>query len=367
LLPPTSFRSRDLRGLADEFTDEDVELLGRALGAYIGRARSRRRLTVARDCRHSSERLRNALVTGLVAAGCEVTDLGAVPAPLLYFSAFHLDSDGGAMITGGGRPPEYNGFRFLCGLSSLQGEELEKLRDVLAAREFEVPEGGSVQDYEIVNPYVLEVSDQFRLRKWVRVVVDTGNGTAGPALHSLLEHVRCDKVELFFTPHPGFPNHLPDPDDPANLQSLRTWVKDSRADLGVALDGGGDRLAVLDENGNPVGPAELLALCAREILRRKPQAAFLVDVDVPAVLADFIAQLGGRLLPAEKNQPLPAQLQQNQAELAVSGGGRLFFADRYYGYADALYATLRLIELCDKADAPLSRLLADLPQASHAT
>jgi phosphomannomutase/phosphoglucomutase len=365
VLKPTIFREYDIRGLADqELTDEGIELLGRAIGTYVGRARGRRRMNVARDCRLSSERLRNAIVTGLVAAGCEVTDLGMAPTPLLYYSAFHRDSDGGVMITGSHNPPEYNGFKVMCGLSTLHGEEIQKLRGMIEARDFDAPEGGGVENYDIATPYVLELTDQFNLKNWVRVVVDCGNGAAGPAMHRLLEHVRCDKVELFFTPDGRFPNHHPDPTVPANLKSLISWVRESRAHLGIALDGDGDRIGAVDENGNIVWGDQLLAIFAREILTRKPGATFISEVKASQVMFDYVTKLGGRAIMWKTGHSLiKAKMQEEKAELAGEMSGHMFFADRYYGYDDALYAALRLIELVDKANAPLSKLLAELPQA----
>jgi phosphomannomutase/phosphoglucomutase len=365
VLKPTIFREYDIRGVADqELTDDGIELLGRAIGTYIGRLRQRRRVNVGRDCRLSSERLRDAIVAGLVATGCEVTDLGMVPTPLLYYSAFHLDCDGGVMITGSHNPAEYNGFKIMCGLSTLHGEEIQKLRALIEASDFDAAESGSVKDYDIIAPYVAEISEQFKLRNWVRVVIDCGNGVAGPTLHRLLDHVRCDKVELFFTPDGRFPNHHPDPTVPKNLESLITWVKDSRASLGIALDGDGDRIGAVDEKGNVVFGDQLLAVYAREILGRKPGATFISEVKASQVMYDYITKLGGRAIMWKTGHSLiKAKMQEEKAELAGEMSGHMFFGDRYYGYDDALYAALRLIELLDKADAPLSKLLADLPLA----
>ena len=365
MLKRTIFREYDIRGVADqELTDDGIELLGRAIGTYIGRLRHRRRINVGRDCRLSSRRLRDALVAGLIAAGCEVTDLGMVPTPLLYYSAFHLDCDGGVMITGSHNPAEYNGFKIMCGLGTLHGEEIQKLRAMIETADFDAAEGGAVKDYDIITPYVAEISEQFKLRNWVRVVIDCGNGVAGPTLHRLLEHIRCDKVELFFTPDGRFPNHHPDPTVLKNLESLITWVKDSRASLGIALDGDGDRIGAVDEQGNVVFGDQLLALYAREILSRKPGATFISEVKASQVMYDYITKLGGRAIMWKTGHSLiKAKMQEEKAELAGEMSGHMFFGDRFYGFDDALYAALRLIELLDKADAPLSKLLADLPKA----
>ncbi|SRR5579884_148290 len=361
MLKPTIFREYDIRGIADQELDsEGVEQLGRAIGTYIRRERGNR-LNVARDCRLSSPRLHEAIVAGLVSSGCDVTDLGMVPTPLLYYASFKLEADGGVMITGSHNPPEYNGFKVMCGKSTLYGEEIQKLRQIIASGQFETG-AGSVQQEDIVAPYVQEVTDQFYLKNWVRFVIDCGNGTAGPVMHQLLEHLRCDKLELFFTPDGRFPYHHPDPTVPKNLESLIDWVKEREAFLGIALDGDGDRIGAVDEKGNIVWGDQLLAIFAREILSRKPGATFISEVKASQVLYDYIGKLGGRAIMWKTGHSLiKAKMQEEKAELAGEMSGHMFFADRYYGFDDALYAALRLLELVDRANAPLSTLLADLP------
>ena len=361
MLKPTIFREYDIRGIADQELDsEGVEQLGRAIGAYIRRERGNR-LNVARDCRLSSPRLHEAIVAGLVSSGCEVTDLGMAPTPLLYYASFKLEADGGVMITGSHNPPEYNGFKVMCGKSTLYGEEIQKLREIIASGQFETG-SGSVQQEDIVTPYVQEITDQFCFKNWVRFVIDCGNGTAGPVMHQLLEHLRCDKLELFFTPDGRFPYHHPDPTVPKNLESLIDWVKEREAFLGIALDGDGDRIGAVDEKGNIVWGDQLLAIFAREILSRKPGATFISEVKASQVLYDYIRKLGGRAIMWKTGHSLiKAKMQEEKAELAGEMSGHMFFADRYYGFDDALYAALRLLELVDRANAPLSTLLADLP------
>lgn len=362
MLKPAIFREYDIRGIADqELTSEGIEGLGRAIGTLIAREKGRQ-VNVARDCRLSSERLRNAIVAGLVAAGCEVTDLGVVPTPLLYYASFHLHADGGVMITGSHNPPEYNGFKVMCGTSTIHGEEIQHVRAMLEAGDL-ASGSGSVKPYDIATPYVDEITRQFDLKRRVKVVVDTGNGTAGPALHRLLERVNCEPIELFFEMDGRFPNHHPDPTVPKNLESLVRAVSETGAELGIAIDGDGDRIGAVDEKGNVVWGDQLLAIYGREILTRKPGATFISEVKASQVMYDYLNARGGRALMWKTGHSLiKAKMQEEKAELAGEMSGHMFFADRYYGFDDALYSALRLIELVDRAGGPLSTLLADLPR-----
>ncbi|MBI3666075.1 MAG: phosphomannomutase/phosphoglucomutase [Acidobacteria bacterium] len=366
MLKPTIFREYDIRGIAEqELLSLDVEQLGRAIGTYLRRAHQppgSRLVNVARDCRLSSERLRDALVAGLVTSGCEVTDLGVVPTPLLYYASFHLQADGGVMITGSHNPPEYNGFKVMCGRSTIHGEEIQNLEKMIRVRDF-ITGVGDVHGHDMAAPYVEEITGQFSLSRRVRVVFDTGNGTAGPVMHRLLERVNCEPIELFFEMDGRFPNHHPDPTVPANLAALVAKVKETGAELGIALDGDGDRIGAVDEKGSVIWGDQLLAVYAREILTRKPGATFISEVKASQVMYDDIRRHGGRAVMWKTGHSLiKAKMQEEKAELAGEMSGHMFFADRYYGYDDALYAALRLIELVDRVGGPLSQLLADLPR-----
>ncbi|MBI3694277.1 MAG: phosphomannomutase/phosphoglucomutase [Acidobacteria bacterium] len=361
-MKPTIFREYDIRGIADyELLSDGIEQLGRAVGTYVRRERGAR-LNVARDCRLSSSRLRDAIVAGLVSAGCEVTDLGVVPTPLLYYSSFHLKADGGVMITGSHNPPDYNGFKVMCGNSTIHGEEIQRLRKMIEASDFSSG-AGTVSSYDIVSPYVQEVTAQFSLTRRVKVVFDTGNGTAGPALHRLIERIHCEPIELYFEMDGRFPHHHPDPTVPKNLEALIAKVRESGAELGIAIDGDGDRIGAVDEQGNVVWGDQLLAIYGREILTRKPGATFISEVKASQVMYDYLRRYGGRAIMWKTGHSLiKAKMQEEKAELAGEMSGHMFFADRYYGFDDALYSALRLVELVDRAGGPLSKLLADLPR-----
>ncbi|HYM13216.1 MAG TPA: phosphomannomutase/phosphoglucomutase [Bryobacterales bacterium] len=362
MLKPTIFREYDIRGVAEqELLSGGIEQLGRAIGAFILRSGGPR-VNVARDCRLSSPRLRDAIVAGLVASGCQVTDLGVVPTPLLYYASFHLKADGGVMITGSHNPPDYNGFKVMSGTSTIHGEGIQHLRKMIEAGDF-VSGAGSLREYDIATPYVNEISGQFSLRRSVKVVCDTGNGTAGPVFHRLLERLHCEPIELFFEMDGHFPHHHPDPTVPQNLEALIAKVHESASELGIAIDGDGDRIGAVDEQGNIIWGDQLLAIYAREILTRKPGATFISEVKASQVMYDYIRRHGGRAVMWKTGHSLiKAKMHEEKAELAGEMSGHMFFADRYYGYDDALYSALRLIELVDRAGGPLSKLLADLPR-----
>src|SRR5688572_24791253 len=210
MLKTTIFREYDIRGIADEeLLSPGIEQLGRAIGTYIGRKLGKK-INVGRDVRTSSGRLRDALVKGLLAAGCEVTDVGEVPTPLLYYSVQHLGSNGGVMITGSHNPAEYNGFKIVAGSGTIHGSEIQDLRRLIEAGDLDSGQG-SAREYDIVTPYVDEVAGQFRFDRRIKVVLDSGNGASGPAMHRLLEKLNVEATELFFDMDGRFPNHHPDP------------------------------------------------------------------------------------------------------------------------------------------------------------
>src|SRR5579872_3387082 len=208
MLKPTIFREYDIRGVADsELLSPDIEQLGLGLGTYLAR-QSGRKINVGRDCRLSSTRLRDALVKGLAAAGCDVTDVGIVPTPVLYFSAQHLNADGAIMITGSHNPPEYNGFKSVCGADTLHGDSIQEVLRLIERQDFEHG-SGSLATVDAVMPYVDEIASQFHFDRRINLVADAGNGTAGPVMHRIFEKINVQAAELFFDMDGNFPNHHP--------------------------------------------------------------------------------------------------------------------------------------------------------------
>jgi phosphomannomutase/phosphoglucomutase len=362
MLLPTIFREYDIRGVADkELLDPDVENLGRAIGTYL-RQQSGGKVTLGCDTRLSSGRLKSALGRGLVASGCQVTDVGVVPTPALYYSVFHFKADGAVMITGSHNPPEYNGFKIVSGTATIHGAEIQSIRQTIERGAY-TSGPGSLETADAVTPYVDEVASRFRFERRVKVVADAGNGTAGPVIQRIFDKLNVDLTGLFFEMDGRFPNHHPDPTLPENLTTLIDTVKKTGASLGVAFDGDADRLGAIDERGNVLWGDQLMTIYAREILQRKPGATFIGEVKCSQVMYDEIKRLGGNPIMYRTGHSLiKAKMKETKAELAGEMSGHMFFADRYYGFDDALYAACRLIEIVSKSGKPLSAQLEGLPK-----
>ena len=343
MLKPTIFREYDIRGIADlerddaELNSAGVELLGQAFGTYLQR-HAGRKITLGRDTRLSSPRLRDALMRGLKTSGCDVTDLGVVPTPVLYYSVFRLKADGAVMITGSHNPAEFNGFKSVCGAHTLHGEAIQELRRMMETGDLDRGEG-SETFADCVTPYVEEVAAQFHFPRRIKVVFDAGNGTGGPVMHRILERLNADAVEMFFEMDGRFPNQHPDPTVPANLAALIAKVRETGAELGIAFDGDTDRIGAVDENGTVVYGDQLMIVYAREILTRKPGATFIGEVKCLQAMYDDLAARGGNPIMWKTGHSLiKAKMQETHAELAGEMSGHMFFADRYYGFDDALLA-----------------------------
>jgi phosphomannomutase/phosphoglucomutase len=356
------FREYDIRGIADEeLLDPDVELLGRGLATFLIR-HSGRIICLGRDCRLSGSRLHDALLRGLLASGCTVLDIGVVPTPVLYYSAVHFKADGAIMITGSHNPPEYNGFKTVCGTGTLHGETIQEVYKLITGADFESGQG-SVKEVDAVTPYVDEITQQFKFERKVPVVVDGGNGTAGPVMHRVLQRLNVKATELFFEMDGAFPNHHPDPTVLSNLKALQSEVVHSKAELGIAFDGDSDRIGAVDEKGEVVFGDMLLLIFGREILSRKPGATFIGEVKCSQIMYDKLKELGGNPIMYKTGHSLiKAKMKQEHAELAGEMSGHMFFADRYYGYDDAIYAACRLLEIVSRSGKPLSQQMEGIPK-----
>ena len=360
MLKQTIFREYDIRGIADtELTSEGVEALGRALGTSLRRAGART-VTLGRDARLSGPRLCEALGAGLRAAGCDTVELGMVPTPVLYH---YVTRAGGAgvMITGSHNPPEYNGFKTMLGAGTLHGEAIQEVYRILRDGDFEAG-AGAARQADAIPAYVDEVAGQFRFARRVKAVFDAGNGAAGPTLQRLLERLDVEAVPMFFEPDGRFPNHHPDPTVEENLAALKAKVAETGADLGIAFDGDVDRIGAIDERGRVIWGDMLMLIFGREILGRKPGATFIGEVKCSQVMYDELKRLGGNPVMYKTGHSLiKAKMKETKAELAGEMSGHMFFADRYHGYDDALYAACRLIEIVAASGRPLSAQTEGLP------
>lgn len=361
MLKQTIFREYDIRGIADrDLLSPDIEVLGRAIGTYMIR-RTGRKVNLGRDCRLSGPRLHAALLKGLLAAGCEVTDIGVIPTPLLYYSVYKFGAEAGVMITGSHNPADYNGFKMMAGKAAVYGQDIQDIYQLIATENFESGQGSVVQA-DPITPYVEEIPKGFNFARRIKVVFDAGNGTAGPTLHRLLQSLNVEAIEMFFEMDGNFPNHHPDPTVEHNLEMLKTAVKQHGAELGIAFDGDADRIGAIDENGTVVWGDQLMLIYAREILTRKPGSTFIGEVKCSKIMYDTIEKLGGKAIMYKTGHSLiKTKMKEEHAELAGEMSGHIFFADRFYGFDDALYAACRLIEIVAASGKPLSYQLAGLP------
>ncbi len=359
---PLVFREYDIRGIADTDFDSDFAVtLGRAYGTYA-RGQGRRRVAVGRDCRLTSEKYAAALRHGLCASGLEVLDIGVCPTPLMYFALHHYDLDGGLQVTGSHNPSEHNGFKICLGKITIHGEEIQELRKLIDRGVF-VSGQGKEEPAAIIPPYQEFVSRQFdHLPREIAVVVDAGNSTAGPVAPAIFRALGCRVSELFCDLDGHFPHHHPDPTIPENLTDLIARVKESGAELGVAYDGDADRLGLVDRHGRIIWGDEMLVLFARDVLRQHPGAAVVSEVKCSQRLFDDIAEKGGTpIMWKAGHSLLKAKMRETGALLGGEMSGHMFFADRYFGYDDAIYASCRVLEILGQTGKEISDLLADLP------
>jgi phosphomannomutase/phosphoglucomutase len=362
MVNPYMFREYDIRGIADEdFSDDVVYFLGKTLGTYFLR-NNVKKITLGRDCRLSSPRIHKGLSRGVLDTGCNIVDLGIIPSPLLYFSLFQLDMNGGLMITGSHNPPDNNGLKVCLGKGTIHGSEIQSVRRMLEKGEFEKGRG-ELEQSSVIESYLAKSASFLRMgNRKCNVIVDSGNGTGGVVAGPLYRKLGAEVTELFCEMDGSFPNHHPDPTVPANLEALISRVKEQRADLGIAFDGDSDRIGVVDEEGKIIWGDQLMILFSRAILEEKKGATFIAEVKCSQTLFDDIEKHGGNAIMWKVGHSLiKAKLKEENAELAGEMSGHIFFADRYYGYDDAIYAGARLLEILSHTGKKLSSLLSDVP------
>ncbi len=358
------FREYDIRGIvATDLTADVVEKIGRAY-ATLARERGVKKVAVGRDGRLTSPDLRSQLIVGLTGAGVDVVDLGLCATPLLYFSLFHREVDGGIMITGSHNAAEYNGFKMCVGKEALYGENIQLLKKIFDDEQFATGQGTVVEE-PIISEYLEFLKERFATVRAenLRVVIDCGNGAASLVAKEALEQLGCQVTGMYCDLDGHFPNHHPDPTVVENLADLIHAVTETKAHVGIGYDGDADRIGVIDEQGGIMWGDRLLLLFAREVLEERPGSTFISEVKASQVFYDDIPKRGGRAIMWKTGHSIiKAKMKEEMAALAGEMSGHVFFADRYYGYDDAIYASCRLIEILVKRNKPLSSLLADVPQ-----
>ena len=360
MINPAIFREYDIRGLADsDLNDENVMLFARGAGTYF-RKHGQNKLFIGRDMRLSSPRISDILIKGLNDTGCDAIDIGMVPTPLLYFALFRYDVGNGIMITASHNPKEFNGFKVAIGQATIYGQEIQNLRKIIEAGEF-TSGHGSIQKKDVTDDYIEHVLESLKVKKGLRVAVDTGNGTCGPVFERILKKLELDYFMLYKEPDGNFPNHLPDPVVPEHITELIKTVREDGFACGIGFDGDGDRIGALDENGQVIWGDVLLAIYAEELLARMPGAKVIFEVKCSKGLIERVKELGGTPIMYKTGHSLiKAKMKQENAPLAGEMSGHIFFSDRYYGYDDAIYAALRLFEILSRG-----RNLSAQPPPDH--
>jgi phosphomannomutase/phosphoglucomutase len=357
------FREYDIRGIVGEdLTDETVGTLGFAIGTFF-QQNDAKHIAIGYDARKSSPGFCDLLKKGLNSTGCDVVLIGMVPTPVLYHTLFTKDVDGGVMITGSHNPPDHNGFKVSLGKASLFGEQIQEIKQIALSGKFSTG-SGTTTTIEVLDGYCRDIVSKVNLgpRK-LKAVIDAGNGMGGVTAVPVYESLGIDMVKLFIEPDSTFPNHHPDPTVTENVQDTIKAVRETGADLGIAFDGDGDRIGVVDETGRIIWGDELMVLLSRSILAEKPGSTIIAEVKCSQNLFDDIAKNGGVPVMWKAGHSLiKAKMKETRAALAGEMSGHIFFADRFYGFDDACYAGARVFEILSKTDKKLSDLLSDLPK-----
>ncbi len=343
------FRAYDIRGVVGQTLDVHVaELIGQAVGALMA-DKGLDEIVVGRDGRLSGPDMLQGLVAGLRKAGCNVIDIGLAPTPVVYFGCYHLRTGCGVAVTGSHNPPDHNGFKIVVGGETLSGAAITDLYARIAEDRLHAAKiPGTLSERDISDDYVARIAGDIQIGQRLKVVVDAGNGVAGVIGPRVLEAIGAEVTPLFCEIDGTFPNHHPDPSDPHNLEALVQMVARLDADLGIAFDGDGDRLGVVTRAGKNIFPDRLLMLFAADVLQRNPGAVIVYDVKCTGRLPAHILRHGGSPLMWKTGHSLiKAKMRETEAELAGEMSGHFFFAERWYGFDDGIYAAARLLEILD--------------------
>ena len=359
--PDSIFRAYDIRGVVPQtLTAETAYWIGRAIGAE-SLAKDEPNVSVGRDGRLSGPELVERLIQGVADSGCKVSDVGLVPTPALYYAANVLAGKSGVMLTGSHNPSNYNGFKIVIAGDTLANEQIQALHTRLKTNDLSWGEG-SIERVDILSPYADVITQEIKLARRLKVVVDCGNGAAGVIAPQLIEALGCEVIPLFCEVDGNFPNHHPDPGKPENLVDLIAKVKETNADVGLAFDGDGDRVGVVTNTGTMVFPDRLLMLFAQDVLERNPAAEIIFDVKCTRRLAPWIEEYGGRPLMWKTGHSLiKKKMKETGALLAGEMSGHIFFKERWFGFDDGIYSAARLLEILSKRQETAEELFEAFP------
>jgi len=368
MMNETIFREYDIRGITGKELDANFAYqLGMTFSEWAHQKISGQQLTVAvgRDCRLTSDEYAESLIRGLNDAGINVIDIGTCPTPLTYFSVFHYETNGAIMVTGSHNPAEYNGFKLGIGKDTLHGSQIQELKHIMLAQKFTPRSKGKTEKREIIQQYTDYVVNQIKAKRKLKVVLDAGNGTAATVAPDLFSRMGAEVIPLYCELDGRFPNHHPDPTVPKNLDALVASVKQNKADFGIGYDGDSDRIGAVDENGKIIFGDELMIIFSRAVLKTTPGATIISEVKSSNRLYNDIAKNGGKPLMWKTGHSLiKSKMKETKAALAGEMSGHIFFADRWFGFDDAIYSSARLYEIVSNftltTEGTLSSILRDL-------
>jgi phosphomannomutase/phosphoglucomutase len=358
---PLIFREYDIRGIAEtELPDDEVYRLGQAFGSYA-LEHGATFCPVGRDIRLSGPRIQKALTDGLLSTGLDVIDIGVLPTPVFYFSQFFLDSRAGMMVTASHNPPQYNGFKVGMEKTTIYGEEIQLLRRLMESGRFKQGKG-KPSSRDVIPAYLETVRSKVCIPNPLRVAFDPGNGAAGVLLERLFAGTKVSPEYINLQPDGNFPAHVPDPTVPKYMKQLTDLVLARGFDCGIGYDGDSDRIGAIDEKGKSVYGDRLLGICATEVIQKHPGAKIVFEVKCSQALVEYLERIGGTPLMWKTGHSLiKAKMKEEGALLAGEMSGHMFFADDYYGYDDALFASLRLLSIMASTGRKLSELAAEMP------
>ena len=357
------FRAYDIRGIVENaLTPDAVQLIGQAF-ATEALAQGKDTVVIGRDGRLSSPELAQRLSDGLRAGGCNVVDVGMVPTPVLYYATHQLETGTGIMVTGSHNPPQYNGLKMLIAGNTLYGDGIKALYHMIV--EDRLNEGsGTFTEKDVIPDYLDTIVNDIKLERPLNIAVDCGNGVAGVLATELFTRLGCNVTELFCDVDGNFPNHHPDPSKPENLVDLQNAMNKNALDLGLAFDGDGDRVGILDDKQNILWADRQMMLYAADVLKRKPGAEIIFDIKSTSNLASYIKDLGGKPLMWKTGHSfIKAKMKETGAELAGEMSGHIFFKERWFGFDDGLYSAARMLEIISQQDKSSSELFGTLPDS----
>ena len=357
------FRAYDIRGVVETaLTPDAVIQIGQAF-ATEARAQGQNTVVIARDGRLSSPDLANALSKGLRTGGCDVIDIGMVPTPVLYYATHKLQTGTGIMVTGSHNPPQYNGLKMLVAGHTFYGDSIKSLYQRIVDGNIDSG-NGTYEQQDLIPSYIETITSDIQLARPFNIAVDCGNGVAGVLAVELFSKLGCTITELYCDVDGTFPNHHPDPSKPENLDVIKKAIADNSLDLGLAFDGDGDRVGIIDDRQNIIWADRQMMLYAADVLERKPGALIIFDIKSSTNLEHFIIEHGGKPLMWKTGHSfIKAKMKETGAELAGEMSGHIFFKERWFGFDDGLYSAARMLEILSKRNQPSSEIFAGLPDS----